>query len=56
MTTGYSTLTQREVAREILAMRKATKKIVSSRKSARDFLISAGILAKDGKHLASKKR
>jgi len=56
MTTGYSTLTQREVSREILAMRKAAEKIAASPKSARAFLISAGILAKDGRNLASKKR
>jgi len=56
MTTGYSTLTRRDVAREIKAMNKAAAKIGASRKTAMAFLISAGILSKNGKQLAAKYR
>jgi hypothetical protein len=56
MTTGYSTLTPKEVVREVKAMRQTTKKITATRKRAVAFLISAGIVAKNGKRLASKYR
>jgi len=56
MTTGYSTLTPKEVVREVKAMRKTTEKITATRKRAVAFLISAGILDKDGKRLTSQYR
>jgi hypothetical protein len=56
MTTGYSTLTPEEAKRDIKQMKKATKEITSSRKRAVDFLVSAGILTKDGKALAPQYR
>jgi hypothetical protein len=56
MTTGYSSLTRREVVREIKTMRKTAARIASSRKKARAFLVHAGILSKNGKQLASKYR
>jgi hypothetical protein len=37
-------------------MRKAAEKIAASPKTAREFLISAGILEKDGKRLTTPKR
>ena len=56
MTTGYSTLTRRDVIREIKTIRETAKKISGSRKTTRDFLIKAGILAKNGRELASRYR
>jgi hypothetical protein len=56
MTSGYSTMTREEAQREIKRMKKATTKIVASRYRAKAFLISAGILNKDGKNLAAKYR
>ena len=56
MTTGYSTLTKQEALRDIRAMKRAAAKINSSPKKARAFLISAGILSKNGKSLAPQYR
>jgi hypothetical protein len=50
-TTSYSTLTPKEVHREIKAIQKTAEEYASSRAKARAFLVSAGILSRDGKHL-----
>ena len=49
MTTGYSTLTTREVRREIKGINRTAKKITKSPATARAFLIRAGIITKKGK-------
>jgi len=56
MTTGYSTLTAEEAKRDIRQMKKATNEITSSRKRAVAFLVSAGILTKNGKALSRQYR
>jgi hypothetical protein len=56
MTTGYSTLTRKEVRRDINKMKKVTGRIASSRKKAVALLVSAGILERDGKRLARRYR
>ena len=56
MTTGYSTLTKREARRDIRVMKRAAAKINASPRSARAFLIAAGILSKNGRSLAPQYR
>ena len=56
MTTGYSTITKHEALRDIRVMKRAAAKINTSQKTARAFLISAGILAKSGKQLSAQYR
>jgi hypothetical protein len=56
MTSVYSTLTKQKALREIRVMRKEALKITSTPEKARQFLISAGIADKSGKHLAPQYR
>ena len=48
--------TEEMVKQHLAASKRVMKKVLRSRKSAREFLISAGILDKDGKRLAKPYR
>lgn len=48
--------TQAMVKEHLAASRKVRKRYLRSRKAARDFLVAAGILTKDGKRLAKPYR
>jgi len=56
MTTGYSTLTRKDIVREIKTIRKTADKISALPNGPRKFLIRAGILSKDGTQVAAKYR
>ena len=45
-----------EVDREVAAIHRVGKKIARTKESARAFLISTGLLTKDGKQLAKRYR
>ncbi len=49
MTTGYSTLTDLEVRREINVIKRTARKITKSPATAKAFLIKAGIVTPKGK-------
>jgi hypothetical protein len=53
---GEFTLSPREIEQEIKALKRHRKEVTSSADKARDFLIRAGILNKQGTKLSSSYR
>jgi hypothetical protein len=56
MSTVICPRSKAEVDREVAAIKRVGKKIAKTKESARAFLISTGLLTKDGKQLSKRYR